>query len=147
MLELADIHRSFKVGPGRMPILNGVSLSVAKGELVSVMGGSGSGKTTLMNIIGLLDKPSSGTYAVEGQDVLRAQADDLSRLRNRLIGCHLHDTIWPNQDHHLPGDGSIDYDRLMPLVPPETFVIWELSPKRKEEDVRRARAKWLERFG
>ena len=86
MLELADIHRSFKVGPGRMPILNGVSLSVAKGELVSIMGGSGSGKTTLMNIIGLLDKPSSGTYAVDGQDVLRAQADDLSRLRNRLIG-------------------------------------------------------------
>jgi sugar phosphate isomerase/epimerase len=71
----------------------------------------------------------------------------LSSIRSRLIGCHLHDTKWPNQDHHLPGDGSIDYDRLIPLVPPETFVIWELNPKRKSEDIVVARAKWLERFG
>lgn len=71
----------------------------------------------------------------------------LSSMRHRLLGCHLHDTIWPNQDHHLPGDGTIDYDRLMPLVPQETFVIWELSPKRKAEDIVVARAKWLERFG
>ncbi len=73
--------------------------------------------------------------------------DWLSSMRPRLLGCHLHDTKWPNQDHHLPGDGTIDYDRLMPLVPPETFVIWELSPKRKAEDIVIARAKWLERFG
>ncbi|MBP0443912.1 ABC transporter ATP-binding protein [Roseomonas sp. SSH11] len=86
MLELTDVTRSFKVGPGQMPILRGISLRVEKGELASIMGGSGSGKTTLMNIIGLLDKPSSGSYAVGGQDVLRAEANELSRLRNRLIG-------------------------------------------------------------
>jgi hypothetical protein len=58
---------------------------VEKGEPVSIMGGSGSGKTTLMKIIGLPDKPSSGTYEIDGRDVLHAQADDLSRPRNRLI--------------------------------------------------------------
>jgi putative ABC transport system ATP-binding protein len=86
MLQLADITRSFKVGPGQMQILRGISLEVGAGELVSIMGGSGSGKTTLMNIIGLLDKPTGGTYRIDGKDVLGAQADELSRLRNRLIG-------------------------------------------------------------
>ncbi|MBU8541092.1 ABC transporter ATP-binding protein [Falsiroseomonas tokyonensis] len=86
MLELVDIGRSFRVGPGEMHILRHLSLTVAAGELVSIMGGSGSGKTTLMNIIGLLDKPTSGQYRIDGQDVLRAEARELSRLRNRLIG-------------------------------------------------------------
>ena len=86
MLQLNGITRSFRVGPGTMQILRGISLEIGAGELVSVMGGSGSGKTTLMNIVGLLDKPSSGTYRVNGEDVLGARADALSRLRNRLIG-------------------------------------------------------------
>ena len=71
----------------------------------------------------------------------------LRSMRHRLLGCHLHDTKWPNQDHQLPGDGSIDYDRLVPLIPAETFVVWELSPKRKADDIVAARAKWIERFG
>ena len=86
MLELVDIGRSYRVGPGQMHILRDLSLTVAAGELVSIMGGSGSGKTTLMNIIGLLDKPTSGQYRIDGQDVLGARSRDLSRLRNRLIG-------------------------------------------------------------
>lgn len=86
MLELVDIGRSYRVGPGEMHILRHLSLTVAAGELVSIMGGSGSGKTTLMNIIGLLDKPTSGQYRIDGQDVLKAEARELSRLRNRLIG-------------------------------------------------------------
>lgn len=73
--------------------------------------------------------------------------DWLNSMRNRLIGCHLHDTKWPNLDHHIPGDGSIDYDRLVPLIPRGTFVIWELGPKRKAEDIITARSKWIERFG
>ena len=86
MLELVDIGRSYRVGPGEMHILRHLSLQVAAGQLVSIMGGSGSGKTTLMNIIGLLDKPTSGQYRIDGQDVLKAEARELSRLRNRLIG-------------------------------------------------------------
>ncbi|WP_159996949.1 ABC transporter ATP-binding protein [Roseomonas sp. 18066] len=86
MLELVDITRSFRVGPGTMPILRGVTLRLQAGQLVSIMGGSGSGKSTLMNIIGLLDKPTGGAYRIDGQDVLQAEARALSRLRNRLIG-------------------------------------------------------------
>jgi putative ABC transport system ATP-binding protein len=86
MLDLRDVTRSFPVGPVTMQILKGITLEVARGELVSVMGGSGSGKTTLMNIIGLLDRPTTGTYRIGGEDVLRAKPDALSALRNRLIG-------------------------------------------------------------
>ncbi|WP_376092953.1 ABC transporter ATP-binding protein [Roseomonas sp. CCTCC AB2023176] len=86
MLDLRDITRSFAVGPSQMQILKGISLRIGEGELVSVMGGSGSGKTTLMNIIGLLDRPSTGTYTIRGEDVLKAKPDALSGLRNRLIG-------------------------------------------------------------
>ncbi len=71
----------------------------------------------------------------------------LSSIKDRLLGCHLHDTKWPNQDHHLPGDGEIDYDRLVPLIAPETFFVWELSPKRETDGILAAKTRWLERFG
>ena len=86
MLDLRDIVRSFRIGPTELRILNGVSITVNAGELVSITGGSGSGKTTFMNVVGLLDKPTSGSYTIEGRDLLGARADDLSALRNRLIG-------------------------------------------------------------
>ena len=86
MLELREIVRAFKVGPTELRVLKGVSITVNAGELVSITGGSGSGKTTFMNVVGLLDKPTSGTYTIDGKDVLGARADELSALRNRLIG-------------------------------------------------------------
>ena len=86
MLELHDIVRAFRIGPTELAVLKGVSISVKAGELVSITGGSGSGKTTFMNVVGLLDKPTSGTYRIDGKDVLAARADELSALRNRLIG-------------------------------------------------------------
>ncbi|WP_160122954.1 ABC transporter ATP-binding protein [Rhodovarius lipocyclicus] len=86
MLELEAISRSFRVGPAETQVLRGISLTLAAGEMASIMGGSGSGKTTLMNIIGLLDRPSEGAYRIRGEDVLAARPDALSGLRNRLIG-------------------------------------------------------------
>ena len=86
MLELDNIVRDFRVGPTHLRVLKGVSIRFAAGELVSITGGSGSGKTTFMNIVGLLDRPTSGSYRVDGRDVLAARANDLSALRNRLIG-------------------------------------------------------------
>jgi putative ABC transport system ATP-binding protein len=86
MLELQAIRKAYRIGPTERQILRGVDLTVRAGEMVSIMGGSGSGKTTLMNIIGLLDRPDSGGYRIDGRDVLAARADDLSRLRGRLIG-------------------------------------------------------------
>ena len=86
MLELRDITKTYQVGPTSTVVLDGLSLTVGKSEVVSIMGGSGSGKTTLMNIIGLLDRPTSGTYRIDGEDVLAARPDAASSMRNRLIG-------------------------------------------------------------
>ena len=86
MLRLADVHRSYRLGPVTTQVLRGVDLEVGAGDVVSIMGPSGSGKTTLMNIIGLLDRPSSGTCVLDGRDVSGLGDDALSALRNRHIG-------------------------------------------------------------
>ena len=69
MIELANIHRNFQVGDQVVHALDDVTLNIDAGEYVSIMGPSGSGKSTLLNLIGLLDRPSSGTYRLNGQDV------------------------------------------------------------------------------
>ena len=86
MIELRGIRKSFAMGPLKVDVLKGVSLSIEKGELMSIMGQSGSGKSTLMNIIGMLDVPNEGTYKFDGIDVLAADADNLAEIRNRKIG-------------------------------------------------------------
>ncbi len=86
MLELRGITRRFRIGPTERQVLHGIDLDLHEGELVSIMGGSGSGKTTFMNILGLLDRPSGGTYRIKGEDVLRANPDAQSLMRNRMIG-------------------------------------------------------------
>jgi putative ABC transport system ATP-binding protein len=86
MLELVDIRKSYRIGPNLVPVLHGISTIIQSGELVSIMGTSGSGKSTLMNILGLLDKPTSGQYRVDGEDMLVATADKLAELRNRKFG-------------------------------------------------------------
>ena len=86
MLHLTDIHRAYRIGPVITEILRGVDLAVGAGDLMSIMGPSGSGKTTLMNIIGLLDRPTSGRYVIDGRDVSKLADDALSTLRNAHIG-------------------------------------------------------------
>ena len=86
MLHLTDIHRAYRIGPVTTEILRGVDLAVGAGDLMSIMGPSGSGKTTLMNIIGLLDRPTSGRYVIDGRDVSKLADDALSTLRNAHIG-------------------------------------------------------------
>lgn len=87
MLELKDIHKSFFIGtPNEFEVLHGVNFTVREGEFVSIVGQSGSGKSTLMNIIGALDRPTSGEYTLDGVDIEKAKDHELSILRNKKIG-------------------------------------------------------------
>ena len=87
IIELENIYKRFYVGtPNELEVLHGISLTVSQGEFVSIVGASGSGKSTLMNIIGALDRPTEGTYSLDGVDVIAADDKELSTIRNRKIG-------------------------------------------------------------
>ncbi|MGA3084789.1 MAG: ABC transporter ATP-binding protein [Thermodesulfobacteriota bacterium] len=86
LIELRDIQKIYHLGEVELPVLKGISLNVARGELVALMGASGSGKSTLMNIIGCLDRPTSGEYWIDGHQVSWTTARERARLRRRMIG-------------------------------------------------------------
>lgn len=87
MLELRDIRKSYFIGtPNEFEVLHGINLKVNKGEFVAIVGASGSGKSTIMNIIGALDRPTSGYYNLDGVDIATANDNELSRIRNKKIG-------------------------------------------------------------
>ena len=86
MIELEGICKLYQVGGFGVEALSDVALTIRRGEMVSITGASGSGKSTLMNIIGLLDRPSTGRYRLDGQDVASLSADHLAEVRNRQIG-------------------------------------------------------------
>jgi putative ABC transport system ATP-binding protein len=86
ILELKDIRREFRMGSEIVRALKGVSFDVKSGEFLTIMGSSGSGKTTLLNTLGCLDKPTDGTYLLDGVDVRKLGRNELARLRNLKIG-------------------------------------------------------------
>jgi len=86
MIELEGIKKSYRMGDVDMPVLHGIDLSVAAGDMVAIMGPSGSGKSTLMNILGCLDVPSAGNYRLDGTDVSRLSKRELARIRGTKIG-------------------------------------------------------------
>jgi putative ABC transport system ATP-binding protein len=86
VIELHDITKVYQMGEVEVHALCGVSLQVAAGEMLAIMGPSGSGKSTLMNILGCLDQPTSGSYLLEGEDVSRLDDDRLAAIRNHKIG-------------------------------------------------------------
>jgi putative ABC transport system ATP-binding protein len=86
VIELKDIHKIYQTGEVEFHALRGISLSVREGEFVAIMGTSGSGKSTTMNIIGCLDRPTSGTYILDGVDVSQLSKDERADIRNLKIG-------------------------------------------------------------
>jgi putative ABC transport system ATP-binding protein len=86
VIELEDVHKVYRSGAVEVQALRGVSLRIERGEFAAIIGASGSGKSTLMNIVGLLDWPTSGVYRFNGQDVSNFSKRALARLRNRQLG-------------------------------------------------------------
>ncbi len=87
VIEMHDIIKSFYLGtPNELQILHGINLNIYEGEFVSIVGASGSGKSTLMNIIGALDRPTSGEYILDGVPLDKMDSNELSRIRNKKIG-------------------------------------------------------------
>jgi len=86
VIELDNVVKNYYLGPVTVPALKGISLKINEGELISIIGTSGCGKTTLMNILGLLDRPTSGEYRIEGRTIAECSDNELSTLRNKNIG-------------------------------------------------------------
>jgi sugar phosphate isomerase/epimerase len=97
-------------------------------------------------------KPALGYWHDFGHAERQAQigfldhAEQIERLASHTIGCHINDLVWPDQDHAVPGQGMIDFADLIPRLPKEAHVVWEIQPRRKAADIKAALAKWCETF-
>ena len=109
LLEVSNLTREFPAGEGTVQILKGINLKIYAGELVAIVGQSGSGKSTLMNILGCLDKPSAGSYKVNGRETGQLEPDELAQLRREYFGFIF-------QRYHLLGDLSASGNVEVPAI-------------------------------
>ncbi|WP_010228067.1 ABC transporter ATP-binding protein [Gillisia marina] len=86
MIEIKDLHKSYKMGSNSLHVLKGINFNVQEGELVSIMGSSGSGKSTLLNILGMLDEADSGSYTLDGLPIKNLNEKIAARYRNKFLG-------------------------------------------------------------
>jgi len=109
MIELENITKIYRMGKVEVPALRGINLSISQGEMLAIIGASGSGKSTLMNIIGCLDKPTLGTYLLEGSDVNRLNDNKLAEIRSKKLG-------FVFQEYNLLSRASAVANVELPLV-------------------------------
>jgi len=109
MIELENITKVYSMGKVEVPALRGITLNIEKGEMLAIIGASGSGKSTLMNIIGCLDKPTLGTYLLEGSDINRLNDNKLAEIRSKKLG-------FVFQDYNLLSRASAVANVELPLV-------------------------------
>ena len=109
LLEVKDLIREFPAGESTVQILKGIHLKIYAGELVAIVGQSGSGKSTLMNILGCLDKPTTGSYQVKGRETRELEADELAELRREYFGFIF-------QRYHLLGDLNAQGNVEVPAI-------------------------------
>jgi macrolide transport system ATP-binding/permease protein len=109
LIELRDVERHYKLGDNDVAALAGVSLTIEAGEYVAIVGQSGSGKSTLMNVLGCLDKPSSGHYSIAGRDTSQLDPDELAALRREHFGFIF-------QRYHLLGHMDARANAALPAV-------------------------------
>jgi ABC-type lipoprotein export system ATPase subunit len=132
LIKLEEIFKTYHLGEVDVPVLKGVTLDIARGELVSLMGVSGSGKTTLMNLLGCLDRPSSGKYWLDGERIDTMTPNQRAMVRNRKIG-------FVFQNFNLLARTSALDNVMMPL----SYTADQLS----EREWRRRASNLLERVG
>src|SRR5687768_6070207 len=125
LIELDNIYKTYDLGEIQVPVLKGVSLRVDRGELVALMGASGSGKSTLMNILGCLDRPTSCSYRLDGQEVANLDADGRAHIRNSKIGF-----VFQNFNL-LPRTSALD-NVMMPLTYAEGVSEMQARARAKE---------------
>jgi lipoprotein-releasing system ATP-binding protein len=109
VLEARNVHKSFRQGPVTLEVLQGVAISIGTGERIAIVGSSGSGKTTLLQILGGLDRPTTGHVLVDGKDIHEQTEKERGDLRNRALG-------FVYQFHHLLPEFSALENVAMPLL-------------------------------
>jgi putative ABC transport system ATP-binding protein len=120
MIRLEGITKVYPMGKRELTVLKGITLNIERGELVAVMGASGSGKTTLLNLIGCLDRPTSGSYYFEGREVSRLNSGELAQVRGRRVGFIFQTfnllsrlTALANVELGLAYTGGVDHKRAL----------------------------------
>ncbi len=136
LLQAAGLHKSYHMGRTRLDVLKGISVSVARGEFVAIMGSSGCGKSTLLHLLGALDVPDRGTVTFERQDVFAVGNAQRDRLRNQTFG-------FVFQFYHLLPELNVLENALMPCMVGHSVLGW----MRHQADLRAHATNLLERFG